>query len=369
MNILNVTTTHEWRGGEAQLYQYFRLLEEFQDLNQMILCPENSVLSEKCTETKSKYFTYLKKSKVISLIKPIIKICKAEKIDIIHVHDSNALTASLIATLFLPKTTKIVLSRKRNNRIKDKFLNRYKYSHPKIQKIISVSKAVEKIFDNIVNDKERLVTIYDAIDVEFFKNVKRSNLIHQEFGLPLNAKIIGNVAALTTQKDIHTFIDTAKKIKAKNDLNIPIKFVVIGDGPLKEELIQYGKENGLGNDLFFMGFRNNVSDLLPEFDVFLITSLTEGLPLTVYEALASEVPVVSTEAGGIPEVISNGKTGFLASIKDSETLSEMTVEILRSSDLKENIITNAFNLVKQNHDLNVMKLNYYNFYRSINLDK
>lgn len=369
MNILNVTTTHEWRGGEAQLYQYFRLLENFKDLNQMILCPENSVLSKKCTESKSKHFTYFKKSKVSSLLKPIIKICKAEKINIIHVHDSNALTASLIATLFLPKSTKIVLSRKRNNRIKDKFLNRYKYSHPKIQKIISVSKAVEKVFDNIVHDKSRLVTIYDAIDVKFFENVKKTYLIHQEYQLSLDTKIVGNVAALTSQKDIHTFIDTAKKIKSKSDLNIPIKFVVIGDGPLKEELIQYRKENDLENDLYFMGFRNNVCDLLPELDVFLITSLTEGLPLTIYEAFACKVPVVSTEAGGIPEVVSNEKTGFLASIKDSETLSERTLEILRNSVLKENIRTNAFNLVKRNHDLNVMQQHYYNFYMSINLDK
>lgn len=363
-NILNVTTIHEWRGGEAQLYQYFRLLEDFKDLNQMILCPKNSVLSEKCIESKSKYFTYLQKVKVFSLIKPIIKICIAEKISIIHVHDSNALTASLIATLFLPKSTKIVLSRKRNNKIKDKFLNRFKYSHPKIHKIISVSKAVEKIFDNIIHDKSRLVTIYDAIDVEFFKNTKKENLIHKEYQLPLRTKIIGNVAALTTQKDIHTFIDTAKKITAKNS-KLDLKFVIIGDGPLKGELLEYTRKQELENQIIFMGYRSNIHQILPDFDIFLLTSETEGLPLTIYEAMASKIPIVATKAGGIPEVITNSETGFTTEIKDSDNLSTRVIQILNDEKLSEHIKNNAFKLVKSNHDLNIMKHNYYIFYKSL----
>ncbi|WP_417941811.1 glycosyltransferase family 4 protein [Flavobacterium sp. RS13.1] len=365
MNILNVTTTHEWRGGEAQLYQYFRLLENFKDLNQMILCPENSVLSEKCTESKSKHFTYFKKSKVSSLLKPIIKICKAEKINIIHVHDSNALTASLIATLFLPKSTKIVLSRKRNNRIKDKFLNRYKYSHPKIQKIISVSKAVEKVFDNIVHDKSRLVTIYDAIDVNFFENVKKTYLIHQEYQLSLDTKIVGNVAALTSQKDIHTFIDTAKKIIAKKDSKLDLKFVIVGDGPLKDELHKYSKKLKVEEHIIFMGYRSNIQQILPDFDIFLLTSETEGLPLTIYEAFASKIPVVATNAGGISEVIENNKTGFLTDLKDSENLSNYVLEILQNPELSEKIKTNAYNLVKENHDLSCMQKQYYKFYKTL----
>lgn len=365
MNILNVTTTHEWRGGEAQLYQYFRLLEEFKDLNQMILCPENSVLSGKCTESKSKHYTYFKKSKVSSLIKPIIKICKEEKIDIIHVHDSNALTASLIATLFLPKTTRIVLSRKRNNRIKDKFLNRYKYSHPKIQKILSVSKAVEKIFDNIVHDKSRLVTIYDAVDVESFKDLKKENLIHQEYKLPLQTKIIGNVAALTSQKDIHTFIDTAKKIIDKKDPKLDIRFVIVGDGPLKDELHEYAKKLNVAEHVIFMGYRSNVQQILPDFDIFLLTSETEGLPLTIYEAFASKIPVVATNAGGIPEVIKNKETGFLTDLKDSENLSNYVLEILENPELAEKIKTNAYTLVQENHDLSCMQKQYYKFYKTL----
>jgi glycosyltransferase involved in cell wall biosynthesis len=105
---------------------------------------------------------------------------------------------------------------------------------------------------------------------------------------------------------------------------------------------------------------------LPEFDVFLLTSLTEGLPLTIYEAFAAKVPVVSTNAGGIAEVVQNEITGFISDLKDSESLSNNVLKIINNNKLSETITTNAYNLVKKNHDLNIMKENYYNFYKNIN---
>lgn len=369
MKILNVTSITELRGGDAQMYTVYNLLDKKEDLKQYILCPDDSALATICKNDNANFFTYKKnKFKLFNLISAIIKICKKESIDIVHIHDSSALNAGLVAMKFLSKTT-LILSRKRNNRIKDKFLNRYKYSHPSIQKIVCVSEAVEAVFENIISDKDRLLTIYDAINVENFAQQTNKNLLHEEFHFSNDTKIVGNVAGLTAQKDIYTFIDTAKKIKAKNNSIHPVKFVIIGDGPLKNDLIDYIKKNDLENDIFFTGFRNNVISLLPEFDVFLITSITEGLPLTVYEAFACRVPVVATKAGGIPEVIKNGENGFLANLKDFDSLSESVLKILQNPDLKEQIKKNAFKLVKENFDLCVMEKNYYTFYNSLTLNK
>lgn len=365
MKILNVTSITELRGGDAQMYTVYKLLNDKPDLKQYILCPENAVLAAICKNDNANLFTYKKNHfKLINLARAIVKICKTESINILHIHDSSALNAALIALNFLNKSITLILSRKRNNKIKDKFLNRYKYSHPRIKKIICVSKAVESIFDKIIEDKNRLITIYDAIDVEKFAQKTNQNLLHKEFNFSPDTKIIGNIAGLTNQKDIYTFIDTAKKIKTKNKKSYLIKFIIVGDGPLKNDLINYTIENSLENDVFFTGFRNTI-DLLPEFDVFLSTSITEGLPLTIYEAFACKIPVVSTKAGGIPEVLTNGKTGFLTSFKDSETLSERAIEILENPSLQENLKTNSFKLVKENHDLDSMRVNYYAFYKSI----
>lgn len=366
MNILNVTSITELRGGDAQMYTVYNLLKEKKDCNQFILCPDDSVLATMCKKDKAAYFTYKKnKLKLINLIVAIVKICRKESISVIHIHDSSALNAGLMAMRFLSNKTSLILSRKRNNRIKDKFLNRYKYSHPDIKKIISVSKAVEAIFDTIIKDKERLVTIYDAIDVKKIGSNKNTNSLHQEFNFSTDTKIVGTIAGLTPQKDLFTFINTAKKINIGNSTSTPIKFIIIGEGPLHNELIAYVKQQSLEKDVFFTGFRNDATNVLPEFDVFLITSITEGLPLSVYEAFACKVPVVATKAGGIPEVVTNGETGFLADFKDATTLASRVLELLNDSNLTEKIKNNAFELVTNNHDLKVMQTNYYNFYQNL----
>lgn len=366
MNILNVTTIREWRGGDKQMYTIFKLLENEPGIKQIILCPENSVLAGMCRNDNSACVTYKKnKLKLFNATAAIIHTCKREAIDVIHIHDSSALNSALIALKFLPKSTKLILSRKRNNPIKDKFLNRYKYSHPRIEKIVSVSKAVEAIFDNIIKNKDRLLTIYDAIDVAAFSATENRHLLHKEHNLPADTLIVGNIAGLTDQKDLITFIDTAQKIKAAKPEALKIKFIIIGDGPLRESLAEYAAAKNMQNDIIFTGFKNNVAQLLPEFDVFLMTSVSEGLPLTIYEAFACHVPVVSTDAGGIREVVVDNKTGFVTPLKDASRLAGHVLEILQDKVLANTITENAFALVKQNHDLHVLKKNYLDFYRSL----
>ena len=366
IKILNVTTIREWRGGDSQMYMVFKLLEGLPDIKQYILCPHNSVLAQKCEADGSAYFTYARKAlKLVRLSRAIVRICKEQKINLIHVHDSSALNGALIAAHFLPKNIRIVLSRKRDNPIKDKFLNHYKYSHPRIIKIVSVSKAVENVFNNIIKDKQRLLTIYDAVDVSKFERTTVQNLLHQQYNFEPGTKIIGNIAGLTAQKDLYTFIDTAKKV-----INLAyekLAFVIIGDGELRSELEAYVREMGLENDVVFTGFKKNIQDLLPEFSILLMTSANEGLPLTVYEAFASRVAVVSTDAGGIREVVINAETGFVCPIKDSDELSRRVLQVLEDDVLRSTIVENAFNLVKQHYDLPVIKNNYYSFYKSLQL--
>ena len=354
------------RGGDAQMYTIYNLLKDKTDLKQYILCPDDSDLAEMCRRDNANLITYdHNKKKKINAVKAIIKSCKIHKIDLIHVHDSTALTCSLIAMKFLNYQPKLVLSRKRNNKIKPFFLNKYKYSHPYITKIVSVSKAVEAIFDEIITDKKRLLTIYDAIDVKKVVAKSNTHILHSEYNLSNDTLIIGNIAGLDDQKDLFTFIDTAKRI-LQNKKDLPdIKFFIVGRGPKKEALEQYINENQLNDDVILTGFRNDVLDILPEFNLLLMTSIEEGLPLSIYEAFAAKIPVVSTDAGGIKEVVLNGETGFVEMQKDSDALSRRCLEILRNSALKNNIVENAFKVVSAHHDLKNFEENYYNFYKSV----
>lgn len=366
MNILNVTTMRGLRGGDAQMYTIYNLLKSKTDLQQYILCPEDADLAKMCVEDNANLITYKHDGyKKINAIKTIIKSCNVYKIDVLHIHDSSALTYSLIAIKFLKNKPKLILSRKRNNKIKPFFLNRYKYSHPAITKIVSVSKAVEAIFDAIIKDKSRLLTIYDAIDVKKVCEAKNKMLLHQEYKLDENAIIVGNIAGLDDQKDLFTFIDTAKKIMQEAENFPQIKFFIFGKGPKKDELQQYINNQQLEDNVVLAGFRTDVLSILPEFDILLMSSIEEGLPLSIYEAFAARVPVISTDAGGIKEVVQNDVTGFVAPIKDADQLAKLCLKILQDPKLKQIITENAFNLVQKNHDLSNFEHNYYTFYQSL----
>jgi glycosyltransferase involved in cell wall biosynthesis len=364
-SILNVTTITELRGGDIQMLTVFNLLSSESDIKQYIICPDNAILTKILTTQNKPFFTYKKnKIKLINLAQQVIKICKEKKIDIIHIHDSSALNAGLIAMLFLPKSTNLILSRKRDNRIKDFFLNRIKYSNTKISKIICVSRAVAKIFDNIIKDENRIQIIYDAIDVKKFSESQKTFSIHTELNFTRETMIVGNIAGLTEQKDIFTFIDTAAVVLKHNN-NICIKFVIFGEGEKRLEIEDQIKELQLEKDIFLMGFRKNVAELLADFDVLLMTSINEGLPLCIYEALASRIPIVTTKAGGIPEVIINEETGFTTEIKDFTKLAENVLYVLNHQKEMEIIKENGFKLVSNYHNLKYMKGNYHELYRNL----
>ena len=366
MNILNVTTMQGLRGGDAQMYTIYNLLKNKTDLKQYILCPDDADLANMCRNDHANLITYKHdRFKKINAIRAIVQSCNLHKINLIHVHDSTALTCSLIAIKFLNYQPKLVLSRKRNNKIKPFFLNKYKYSHPYITKIVSVSKAVEVIFDDIISDKNRLLTIYDAIDVKKVVAKTNTKILHKEFNLPDETLIIGNIAGLDDQKDLFTFIDTAKIIKASAENMHDIKFFILGRGPKKEALEEYIALNQLENDVILAGFRSDVLDVLPEFDLLLMTSIEEGLPLSIYEAFAAKVPVVSTDAGGIKEVVITNETGFVANQKDATTLAKMSLEVLKNAALRNYITQNAFRVVSERHDLKNFEENYYHFYTSL----
>ncbi len=362
MNILNVTSIVEWRGGDAQMYTIYNLLKKYDELDQYILCPENSVLYKKASNDGAKVLSYVKKNKVFSLVKPIINYVNKFNIDILHIHDSSALSAAIIAKIFLKKDLKLIYSRKRNNRIKDNFFSKLKYNNKYIYKIVSVSKAVEKIFNDINISKEKLLTIYDAINVSEFANKSKTSLIHEELNLPEELKIIGNISSLAKQKDLVTFINTAEKVIKKNS---HVRFVILGTGSEEHTLKELVQAKQLENSIYFLGFKTNVADYLKEFDILLMTSITEGLPLTIYEAFASKIPIVSTKAGGIPEVVKDGINGYLTEIGDADLLAEKCLLLLEQPDTIDKFKNHSFDLVTSQFDLKNLEENYYKFYTNL----
>jgi glycosyltransferase involved in cell wall biosynthesis len=228
---------------------------------------------------------------------------------------------------------------------------------------VCVSKAVTKVFDGVVENDEKISVIYDGVNVDYLAQQTNRGILHTEFGLSADTLIIGNIAALKPEKDLITFIDAAAL--ALRYSHKKLCFMVVGEGPMKEQLVRYAQQKGISDKLIFCGFRQDMAQILPEFSCLMMSSKSEGLPLSIFEAFACKVPVVTTAAGGIGEVIQQEHSGMISPIGDSLALARNLLTLLNNHELRNQITTNAFGLVRENFSLDVMRNNYYELYKSI----
>ena len=167
--------------------------------------------------------------------------------------------------------------------------------------------------------------VRSGIDVRAFDRWVDPAVARSMLDLPLAGPVVGSVTRLTRQKDPLTFVRAAAAIRrAVPDAN----FVLVGDGPLRADVEKEAAELGLLDQLVVAGVRRDVAAVLPAFDVFVLSSLWEGLPRVVLEAMAAGVPVVATDVDGVGEAVVDGRTGRLVPPADPHALAAATVALL-----------------------------------------
>jgi glycosyltransferase involved in cell wall biosynthesis len=141
-----------------------------------------------------------------------------------------------------------------------------------------------------------------------------------------DAFVVLQVARLDPIKDHATAL---RAIELANRRNAPVHLFIVGEGPQRAEIERHIRNRSLRQRVTMLGLRNDVRTLLAATDAFLLTSVSEGIPVTVLEAMAAGVPVVATNVGGLPELVCDGTTGLLAPPGDASKLAEA---ILRLAD-------------------------------------
>jgi L-malate glycosyltransferase len=122
---------------------------------------------------------------------------------------------------------------------------------------------------------------------------------------------------------------------------IPAKLLLIGDGPERPELESATRECSFKDDIKFLGKQEQMEDLLPIADLFLLPSEYESFGLAALEAMAAEVPVISTNAGGLPEIIIDGNCGYMSNVGDVEDMAKNAIKILKEDDVYASFKANA----------------------------
>ncbi len=165
---------------------------------------------------------------------------------------------------------------------------------------------------------ERIVLIPNGVPIPADPiNEDGCRRIREEFGIPWDAPVVGTVGRLVEAKGYHHLLDAVAGLHA----GFPaLRWLLVGDGPLRRDLAEAAQRRGLESVLVFAGFRDDIDDLLSAMDVWVMSSLREGLPVALLEAMAAARPIVATTVGGIPDAVTNGESALLVPPGDPEGL-------------------------------------------------
>ena len=184
-----------------------------------------------------------------------------------------------------------------------------------------------------------------AINYDEFKNKETASKVRKELGLSDTDLAIGMVACFKPQKAPLDFIKLASVIKK----DFPhAKFILVGDGVLRKRICALINRLNLKEQIILTGWRNDIASILSCLDVFVLTSLWEGLPIVVLEAMAAGLPVVATDTGGISEVVLHGETGYLVKPHDIEALQYNLRELLMKPNLRKDFSQLATSFLESN---------------------
>ena len=177
---------------------------------------------------------------------------------------------------------------------------------------------------------EKIEVIFSAVDFERFASVKTA----QNSSVKNNELLITFVGRLTESKGLHYLIDAIKYLKTSNSELAPFKVIIAGDGPLKKELEDFIRKSELTDQISLLGHITKIESLLASTDIFVLPSLYEGFPLALLEAMASGCAIIGSNAGGIPDIITNSNTGFIVNRGDSRALAERIKLLLIDKELR-----------------------------------
>lgn len=267
----------------------------------------------------------------LKTIKSILALLKRNKIEILHAHSSKAALVGRVAArlagtpaIFFTAHNSIFYEswpgwKKTVLAAAERFLAGY------TSKIVTVSNVLRnELLEREGIAPAKVITIYNGIDPAPYLTARPRKEVLQSLGLTPEKKVIGTVARLAPQKGVLYFIRAAAILSRDPG----IVFLVVGDGPLREELEAEATKLGLGERIIFAGHRRDVDTILPCLDVLVLPSITEGLPLIILEAMAAARPVVASAVGGVPEAVEDGKTGLLVSAGDEQALAAAVKKII-----------------------------------------
>ncbi len=358
INVLHITTNARIGGGPEHIYLLVNYMKKDTNICNYICSPDKEIYSNKFKNVSEKFLEIT--SNKLSLIN-FIKVCfyvYKYNINILHTHGKSA---GIYRVIRLLKRNLISIHTihgfhyKKNKNIFQKMSFYFeKYLNTLSEKIICVSKGEKKdVINQNFSNKNKIAVVSNGIEIG-----------SDELSIDLGLKkyfVIGTIARLSPEKGIIRLVKAFKNIKKiKNK-----KLLIIGDGIEKPKIEKYIKENYLENDVIMLGEKLNAKSYINNFNLYVNSSEKEGLPITILEVMARYKLVVATNVVGNNEVVKNNITGKLCTIDIENIALKIEEAYLLDNNLKENILNNAYNLVKEKYNINKMVDDVSKIYKEV----
>ena len=199
--------------------------------------------------------------------------------------------------------------------------------------VVAVSHDLKRTLTRKVRPPVPVRVVHNGIDGSKFALADGAD-VRAELGVGADEILIGAGVVLSKQKGLPFLLEAAREVVTKEPR---ARFVLAGEGPLRAELEQTASDLGLGDRFRFLGYRSDMPRVISALDVYVLSSLWEGLPLALLEALAMGKPVVATRVGGNPEVVDNGVNGFIVPPRDASALAQALLKTCRDDAFRRNV--------------------------------
>jgi len=327
---LHIDTARTWRGGQNQVLLTVNGLRGIGQRASLVAHPEGE-LRRRAQEGLDLIPIVPRTEIDLSAAWRLSRVVKRLRPDIVHAHDAHGTAMASLGLSFGPPTPTpaLIVSRRVDFHLNRNSFSRWK--HRQVDCFIAASEAIRKMLIADGVPSERTTTVHEGIDLEHVLAAAPVN-VHEAFWLPHGAPVVGNVAALVPHKGQRHLIEAARLVVRE----IPeTRFVIFGEGDLRDQLERQVREHRLEKHVLLPGFRMDVLGCIKGLDLFVMSSVTEGLGTSLLDAMACSRASVATRAGGIPEIVEEGRTGVLVEPRDHSAMAREIVHLLKDDGLRQ----------------------------------
>lgn len=360
MSLFQIDAGKEWRGGQRQSFYLAKELKRYGYAFQYVVQP-GSPLHQKASEAELPVLPLKIASDVdvFSILRLSIAM-KRKKCRLVHSHDAHSVAIGATAAS-LAKVPIRVISRRVDFPLKKNVMSRRKYTK-NVDAIIAISEGVKNVLVEGGIDVNLIRVIPDGIDFAPFEDKTSKDYLRQELSFEPDDFLVGIVAHLADHKGHKYLIQASQYLQEQAP---KIKIIIVGEGPLRMELNQQAKNIHVEDMVFFLGFREDVPQILNSLDMFVLSSYLEGMGSSLLDAMACRLPIVATRVGGIPEVVKHGKTGLLVSPRSPKSLAKAILKLYQDRELAHRLGQKGYEEVHHKFSAESMASKSIDFYEEL----